>query len=438
MAPKQPATESFPDFAGKLLCAGRLRLRLQECLGTGAYGKVYRALDTLSPSDNVVYYAVKVLRVPKANSLDASLQDREFRHHKRVGEHPNIISFIDVVKENEFIYVVLELCDGGDLFEAIVTNNVFYQRDDLIKSSFLQLIDAISYCHQNSVYHRDIKPENILCSQDGSSLYVADFGLSTDVPLSRDFRCGSVEYMSPDCIGRDFKFKGRAYSTRCNDIWALGVVLVNMITQRTPWNAARCDDDCFKAYLNDEDYFLRVLAISEGTNRILKRVFRIDPLARISLSELRREIMAIDSFFPPCADPAKLSPVLASSDSPRNSAALRRSFSSTPSIDIGSLTIDSEGCEMVVPLGVPNGFLTLPAAAHSGSSLASSADSEGPITPETHPIHVEMDVPDMEDGEDLGEALHIEMHVKPTKPVEVTLPKKVFFRRFIEKLKVSS
>ncbi|KAF9029168.1 Pkinase-domain-containing protein, partial [Hymenopellis radicata] len=237
----------MPNFAGKVIDAGRLRLL--DCIGTGAYGKVYRAVDTTTPKSDPAYFAIKCLRVPEPASLEGKLQLREFTNHLAVSHHPNIVSFHKLLHPNgDFRYVVLDLCAGGDLFEAIVERNYFVGRTDRIKIAFLQLVDAISFCHQHSVYHRDIKPENVLCSKDYTQVYIADFGLSTQAPVSRDFRCGSVEYMSPDCIAKDFDFRNRSYSTRCNDIWALGIVLVNMITQRTPWNYARPTDACFAAF----------------------------------------------------------------------------------------------------------------------------------------------------------------------------------------------
>nr|ACZ59474.1 Ran1-like protein kinase [Flammulina velutipes] len=206
-----------------------------------------------------------------------------------------------------------------------------------------------------------------------------------------------------------------------------------MITQRTPWNTARASDPCFAAFLDDEDYFLRVLAISEGINHILKQIFRIDPLERISLSDLRREVIALKSCFPPVdGESGSISPVLQDVCSPRNSAALRRSNSSMESSDIGSLRIDD------LPMSVPFTFLTVPGAARSFSSVSSSIDSEGPITPETHAVHVDIEVPDIEDEEqDLGVKVEVAM-VKPGKSVVSGITRKVFFRRFIRKLRASS
>lgn len=73
----------------------------------------------------------------------------------------------------------------------------YFQNDALITDVFLQIIDAVEYCHEQGVFHRDLKPENILCNQDGTHVVLADFGLATRQPISDDLGVGSGYYMSP-------------------------------------------------------------------------------------------------------------------------------------------------------------------------------------------------------------------------------------------------
>jgi serine/threonine protein kinase len=88
-------------------------------------------------------------------------------------------------------------CRGGDLFAAITKKHLFHSNGWLIKRAFIQLVDAVQYCHDLGVFHRDIKPENVLCSVDSANVRLADFGLSIRSPVCHDFGCGSSYYMSP-------------------------------------------------------------------------------------------------------------------------------------------------------------------------------------------------------------------------------------------------
>jgi serine/threonine protein kinase len=95
------------------------------------------------------------------------------------------------------VYAALDYCPGGDLFTAVVERGVFHSQDDLIKTAYLQILDAVDWCHSHRIAHRDIKPENVLCSEDYSMMYLADFGLASQDAFSKDFGRGSPFYLSP-------------------------------------------------------------------------------------------------------------------------------------------------------------------------------------------------------------------------------------------------
>lgn len=76
----------------------------------------------------------------------------------------------------------------------------YFGNDALIRDVFIQIVDAVAYCHSLGVYHRDLKPENILCTEDGVRVVLADFGLATLDIVSSDLGVGSGYYMSPGAV----------------------------------------------------------------------------------------------------------------------------------------------------------------------------------------------------------------------------------------------
>ncbi|KAF9484022.1 Pkinase-domain-containing protein [Pholiota conissans] len=463
------ATELMPDFTGRILDNGRFELR--EALGAGAYGKVYRAMEAPKSSSNKPkYYAVKCLNKPAPGSHTDVLQQREFSLHKLVSGHPNIVTFHEAFSDEHFVYVVLDLCPGGDLFSAITEKRLFHNNGRLIKSTFIQLIDAVQHCHDLGVFHRDIKPENVLCSYDGTDIRLADFGLSIKSPLCHDFGCGSSYYMSPECIGREVRTGN--YSTRHNDVWALAVILTNMVTGRNPWRYATGEDDCFAAFMKDNDFLKQALPISSGVNTILKKVFVINPLRRMTLPTMRRKILELNAFFMDDRDisgkaiiPAKAhastvrcppSSILLVSSSESTSSDEQYVFPSPvdqhPELEanphlklphanvlrasnLGDFIIG--GTESTHSLRVPS------SAPSSGPSSASSGlESKGPITPATHPVHPDLSVPEILEDEGLGppaDNLNFIAKIQaPITTVKAKRPRTHIFRTALQRIKALS
>nr|ODN90649.1 RAN protein kinase [Cryptococcus depauperatus CBS 7841] len=266
------------------------RLHLLAVLGIGAYGVVYLAQD-----EDGGYLAVKCLVRAGIDSYQREFQRREIRLHALASGHPNVVSLRRIVEEEDCIFVVLDFCDGGDLFGMITDKRRYLGNDELIKRVFLQIIGAVKHCHKLGIYHRDLKPENILCLGGGERVCLADFGLATTETLSAEFGCGSTFYLSPECQGDLFK-RLKCYSTKSTDIWSLGVILVNLACGRNPWRQASPNDETFRAYLENRDFLQTILPVSNETHAILKRLFVLEPADRISLQELEDMVRKVERF----------------------------------------------------------------------------------------------------------------------------------------------
>ncbi|KDR80302.1 hypothetical protein GALMADRAFT_62806, partial [Galerina marginata CBS 339.88] len=287
-----PAAPEYPPL-GTLI--DNSLLELVEVLGNGGYGIVYRAVESFSTSQRS--YAVKCLSNTHGHSsLRRQLHIREISLHKIASAHPSVVALYRVIEEPEHTFIVMEYATDHDLFTQILHKRRYLGDDALIKHVFLQMIDGVEYCHSLGIYHRDLKPENILCFDGGFRVAITDFGLATTEKSSKEFRTGSVYHMSPECQAGDAETVA-PYSPMHNDIWSLGIILLNLVTGRNPWKSAIPDDPTYEAYRQDPLRFLpSVLPISEELNDILVQTLDIDWRGRLSLSELRAGVQNISTF----------------------------------------------------------------------------------------------------------------------------------------------
>lgn len=272
------------DRIGSLLLG---RIELTGILGVGAYGVVYTAVDIFTCTP----YAVKALSKLGLDNRQRKFQQREIALHARASGHPNVVNLIKIIDETDCTYVIIEYCAEGDLFSNITERGQFVGDDVLAKRIFLQLLDAVEYCHSLGIYHRDLKPENVLVAENGTKVKLADFGLATTEPVTSDFGCGSTFYMSPECQQSSPRVAS-CYASAPNDIWSLGVILVNLTCGRNPWKRASQTDSTFRAYLKDSGFLRTILPLSPELDSILRRIFELNPAKRISIPELRYLIMS--------------------------------------------------------------------------------------------------------------------------------------------------
>lgn len=304
--PASPQSSSPPPHSRRLPPSPESRigiflgqyLELKTILGTGAYGVVYSAFDHLTQT----WYAVKALSKTNANGepLDKrqrEFQSREIRLHYMASAHPNIVSVLKIVDDPECTYVVLDFCPEGDLFSNITERGRYVGNDALVRQAFLQILDAVEHCHRLGIYHRDLKPENILVSNAGSQVLLADFGLATTTPISEDHGCGSTFYMSPECL--DQSSRNASYRCAPNDVWSLGVILVNLTCGRNPWKQASFEDSTYKAFTRNRDFLKTILPLSDELNDILGMIFESNPKERIDVSQLKQLIYQCQTFSAP-------------------------------------------------------------------------------------------------------------------------------------------
>ncbi|KAF2672069.1 kinase-like protein [Microthyrium microscopicum] len=260
-------------------------------LNHGSFGLVFKAQDVIT-GDQV---ALKCLTKPAAAAKVASsvsVDDRseELAIHRLIGNHPNIVNLLNHFETEHHVYLVLEYCQNGDLYEAIRIGRGPGQTDN-IRESMLQLIDAVEHMHQNGVYHRDIKPENIFLSQTGT-VKLGDFGLATKDDISFESAVGSDRYMAPEQMDPS---EG-GYSPAKADVWAIGICLLNILFSRNPFATPTLSDPLFADFASDRQTLFDVFPnMSQDTFDVLVHCLAMDPANR-SLELAKEAIMRAISF----------------------------------------------------------------------------------------------------------------------------------------------
>ena len=258
------------------------RFRTVAPLNHGSFGMVFLAYDMKTGQDVAVKCMVK----------GAMPDDRfdELFCHRRLGYHPNIVNLIHSFETETHMYLVLEYCANGDLYEAIRLNRGPLETEH-VRDFMLQLVSAVEFMHAKSLYHRDIKPENIFLMQDGC-MKLGDLGLATGEAWCYEACVGSDRYMAPE----QYDPATTGYSPAKADIWAVGICLLNVLFARNPFATPTESDILFADYVRDRQSLFDIFPnMSQDTFEILRIALAIDPDKR-SLSGIRDAILRTVTF----------------------------------------------------------------------------------------------------------------------------------------------
>ncbi|KAJ7062805.1 kinase-like domain-containing protein [Mycena amicta] len=257
-------SDSLPDLTGELVDNGTLEILSR--VGCGAYGHVYKARDTTSPSDEPRFYAVKCMRRHEHKSRADRLQRNELRVHKMASHSPHIVTFHRAFVSEEMTFVVLDYVPG-DFFSALVDREIFRCKPTLIKKVFHEILDAVEFLHRNSIYPsrpqtRESSLRRIGPAHSARRLWALD----SRPDFSNEFGCGSRFYMSPESLDRTNP--GGCYSARSSDIWALSIIFTNLISGRHPWSCAVMTDQGYAKFRSNNNYLYRALRLTREANAL--------------------------------------------------------------------------------------------------------------------------------------------------------------------------
>ncbi|KAF7724607.1 hypothetical protein EC973_000851 [Apophysomyces ossiformis] len=229
-----PSNAQNEDLIGKLIW----KFEIQKLLGVGAFSKVYLANNIESGQK----YAIKMISKERMlNDLRVKTSiEREVEILKYI-DHPGIIRLEATMETEQYLCIVLEYVEGGELFDYVqkrhcTTPNPAHSINEYdVKTLFLDIVQIVRWMHERNIVHRDLKLENILLHKDDNGnlrAKLTDFGLARVVdPTSPQLttRCGSEEYAAPEIV------QSQVYDGRQTDTWSLGVVLYALLVGYLPF-----------------------------------------------------------------------------------------------------------------------------------------------------------------------------------------------------------
>ncbi|XP_038613989.1 testis-specific serine/threonine-protein kinase 3 [Tachyglossus aculeatus] len=248
---------------------------LGSTLGEGTYSKVKEAFSKKHQRK----VAVKIIdKLAGPEEFMQRFLPRELQIVRSL-EHENIIRLYEMLESSDGkIYLVMELAEGGDVFERVARGGPLPEPE--ARALFHQLVAAIRYCHGCGVAHRDLKCENALLQ--GLNLKLTDFGFSKVLPKSRQELsqtfCGSTAYAAPEVL------RGVPHDSTKGDIWSLGVMLYVMLCASLPF-----DDADIPKMLGQQQKgvsFPAHLGISAECQDLLERLLEPDMSLRPSIEEV--------------------------------------------------------------------------------------------------------------------------------------------------------
>ncbi|PZC74446.1 hypothetical protein B5X24_HaOG207849 [Helicoverpa armigera] len=246
---------------------------LLDTLGSGHFAVVKLARHVFTGEK----VAVKVIDKSKLDDVSKSHLFQEVRCMKLV-QHPNVVRLYEVIDTQTKLYLILELGDGGDLYDYIMRHESGLS-ESLARDYFRQIVRAISYCHRLHVVHRDLKPENVVFFEKLGVVKLTDFGFSNKFCPGQKLEtsCGSLAYSAPEIL------LGDSYDAPAVDVWSLGVILYMLVCGQAPFQEA--NDSETLTMIMDCKYTIPQ-HISNSCKRLIGRMLVREPEKRATLSEI--------------------------------------------------------------------------------------------------------------------------------------------------------
>jgi calcium-dependent protein kinase len=279
-------------------------LKFYESLGKGNYGEVF-----MTKKEGIEeQFATKIVdKNILTNDKLMNYLKKEIQILKEI-KHENIVKLFEVKENKDSFFLVMELCNGGDLSKCLEKYKEKYNKsfsEEIVQYLMKQIVTAIKYCHSKKILHRDIKPENILIKFNSkediknidmlkSKVKIIDFGFARYLPDSEyaSTVVGSPAYMDPGLLEKYLKLKNKEKTNNYTynekvDIWSLGIICYEMIIGTLPFHSNNVD-----GLLNDEKKGKYSLPtnLSKELVSFINGMLRYDLNKRLSIDALYKHV----------------------------------------------------------------------------------------------------------------------------------------------------
>nr|XP_046193398.1 maternal embryonic leucine zipper kinase-like [Oncorhynchus gorbuscha] len=243
-----------------------------ETIGSGGFAKVKLGRHILTGEK----VAIKIME-KKELGEDLPRVKVEIEAMKSLS-HQHVCRLYHVIETNTKIYMILEYCPGGELFDYIIAKDRLSEEETRV--FFRQIVSALAYVHSQGYAHRDLKPENLLIDED-HNLKLIDFGLCAKPKGGLGYElmtcCGSPAYAAPELI------QGKAYIGSEADVWSMGVLLFALLCGYLPFD----DDNCMVLYRKiTRGSYNNPHWLSPGSILLLNQMMQVDPKHRVTIRQL--------------------------------------------------------------------------------------------------------------------------------------------------------
>ncbi|XP_048383448.2 serine/threonine-protein kinase Nek1 isoform X3 [Stegostoma tigrinum] len=246
-------------------------------IGEGSFGKAI----LVNSKEDGRQYVIKEINISRMSNKEREESRREVAVLANM-KHPNIVQYKESFEENGCLYIVMDYCEGGDLFKRINAQKGVLFPEDQILDWFVQICLALKHVHDRKILHRDIKSQNIFLTKDGT-VQLGDFGiarvLNSTVELARTC-IGTPYYLSPEIC------ENKPYNNK-SDIWALGCVLYEMCTLKHAFEAGNMKNLVLKIIRGS--YPPVSVHYTYDLRNLMSQLFKRNPRDRPSVSSLLKK-----------------------------------------------------------------------------------------------------------------------------------------------------